>query len=157
MTRGRLPVCLARERLRDPGVIDALRPVVARAMQEVGQPGLSPDIDWPRLCRLEDEGIAVLYTLRTDGALVGYCLQLVQRHVHYAELVAFNDALWIDPPWRARWGVRLVRAVEVAMRALGCARIYWHGKPVNRLLPLLRRMGYADLESVLFKDLRGAA
>lgn len=150
-----MKMTVRRELLAD--TVAELEPVVARAMAEIGRPGMTPGVDWPRLAALEAAGKTLLLVLRAEGAIVGYVLMIIDRHIHYAETVAVNDALFIDRAHRARWAARLVRYTEVACRVRGASHIHWHAKAANALGPMLERLGYAPLETVLGKSLGRAA
>ncbi len=122
------------------------------------------DLDWDVYADLERIGAMMAITVRVDGALVGYAIYVVMRHLHYrTRSVAHSDAFFLDKRFRqSRIGMRMFRFAEEVLRARGVddvsARVKLHVKGGRRrasdLQPVFRRMGYRPVETLLTKRLR---
>ena len=86
--------------------------------------------------------------------LIGYSVNFLMRHLHYADLVyAQNDLLFIDKDYRAsRAGLALIRATEAHAKAKGAQMLIWHAKPGTALEALLPRMGYGVQDIMFSKE-----
>lgn len=121
---------------------------------EVGaDPGrftLSPDYAMFRA--LQDSGNLAVITARDDGRLVGYHVSLVRRHMHYDSLTAYTDIFYIAPPYRKGMiGVKLFKAAEDVLTAMGVERIYTGTKLKLDIGPILERLGYNAIERLYTK------
>jgi GNAT superfamily N-acetyltransferase len=115
-----------------------------------------------RYAKLEAAGKLEVYTARHDGALVGYSLFVVDRHIHYRDLlVASNDVLYLHPEYRRGMaGIKLIRYSEEMLAERGVDKVFWHIK-FNRepgdkkdFRAIMHRMGYGDEEVVVGKILK---
>jgi GNAT superfamily N-acetyltransferase len=115
-----------------------------------------------RYARLESDGKLEVYTARLEGELVGYSLFVVDRHIHYRDLlVASNDVLYLRPECRRGVaGIRLIRYSEEMLAKRGVDKVFWHIK-FNRepgdkkdFRAIMHRMGYSDEEVVVGKILK---
>lgn len=130
-------------------VREDIEPLLALHYAEIGQDGLTPSPDWPRLEKLCDDGMLFVLTARKDGALIGYNAFILCRHLHYAEAVAQNDVIFVHPAHRGgRVACRLISHAETALFALGVSKIYYHAKPANHLGDMLVRIGYPMVETI---------
>lgn len=109
--------------------------------------------DWNRYSELEHAGAFHVFTARDDGRLVGYSAFFLGPHLHYKDLmVANNDVLYLHPDARnGMLGIRLIKASESGMKAMGAAKITWHAKYSNDLQQILARLGYANEEAIMGK------
>ncbi len=106
---------------------------------------------WDLYEAMAAKGILHAVTLREDGGrLVGYWLGFVDRHLHYAgNVVASTDIFRILPEARGRHGgVRLFRAVERHVRALGADRLMVASKLHADSGRLFTAMGFKPVETV---------
>lgn len=80
-----------------------------------------------------------------DGALVGYSVNFVVNHLHYADLkVCSNDVLFVSKSARqGAIGTRLIRRTIEVARERGAKLMLWHAKPGTALNDLLPHMGCA--------------
>ena len=142
-------------------IVRELPPLFARHHQEVSEPPLLPlDIDWDRYFDMALVGILRCLTVRSAGALVGYCFVIVHPHLHYAStLFAQTDIYWLDPVFRrGSTGIRMFREVETYLRAGGCKVVYVNVKlhflkERGTLDKLFRRLGFAPVETLYSKVL----
>jgi predicted GNAT superfamily acetyltransferase len=86
-----------------------------------------------------------------DGALVGYSVNFVVYHLHYADLcIASNDLLFVSKEHRhGRIGLQLIRATEAKARREGARLVLWHAKPNTPLAEIMPRLGY-DVQDITF-------
>lgn len=141
------------------GVIDEGRAMLAWQWTEAGETGagefrLSED----RYLAVDKAGGLRIFTVRHNGALIGYATLFVFFGMHAAAKAAISDALYILPEFR-RPGVsmRLVRFAERSLRAEVVDVIHMS---VNDRFPgfgrLLEHMGYHPISRTLTKVLRHA-
>jgi len=98
---------------------------------------------------LSDAGALEVITARKTGKLIGYCLIVVKRHIHYDALCAFEDSYFVTKPERlGSVGTRLIkRALEVCGER-GCVRGYFMTKEFNSIGKLFERLGMQKIDSV---------
>lgn len=145
----------ARERLQD--LWDEIYPLLERHYAEISA---NPDIalapDEHRYRVLEDANRLRTYTVRDDGALVGYAVFLVSTGLHYMHsLQAKQDVLFVDPSRRGRGaGIKLIRFADQALADEGVQVVYHHAKLAHPALGrLLEHAGYAPVETVYSRRL----
>ena len=113
---------------------------------------LKPDVE--RYQALEASGVLFALSAHVGDRLIGYSVNFLMRHLHYADLVyAQNDLLFIDKDYRAsRAGLALIRATEAHAKAKGAQMLIWHAKPGTSLEALLPRMGYGVQDIMFSKE-----
>ena len=113
---------------------------------------LKPDVE--RYQALEASGVLFALSAYVGDRLIGYSVNFLMRHLHYADLVyAQNDLLFIDKDYRAsRAGLALIRATEAHAKAKGAQMLIWHAKPGTALEALLPRMGYGVQDIMFSKE-----
>lgn len=96
-----------------------------------------------------------IFTVRDEGALVGYAMFVVRRNPHYrGSLTAVQDVLYLKPEYRrGMTGVRLLRLSERSLAAEGVQVVYHHVKRTNRVGELLERLGYELTDQLYAKRL----
>jgi GNAT superfamily N-acetyltransferase len=114
---------------------------------------LKPDAETYR--RLEQQNKLVSVGAFAGDELVGYSVNLLQNHLHYADLVvAMNDVLYLAPEYRqGSAGRRLLDATEKAVRDRGARMLCWHAKPETALNAILPRLGYGVQDVIFSKEL----
>lgn len=110
---------------------------------------LKPDGD--RYLAMEATGGLLILAAYHDGELVGYSVNFVMRHLHYADLcVASNDLLFVAKAHRkSRLGLQLIKATEQHAKDRGARLVLWHAKPNTALAELMPRLGYG-VQDVIF-------
>lgn len=138
---------------RFSATIDQIKSLLQEHYHEVGWKGLELDIDWEFYIELDLVNHLRCYTLRCDGALVGYWIGIVRLHPHYkSSLTAFIDSDYIVPS--ARGCATLLRhTLERELKAEGVRRIIDRAKPANRKGEFLTLMGYESHEVGYVKTL----
>ena len=106
------------------------------------------DPQWEQYALLEQLERFVVFTVRDDGALVGYAAFFVMKHLHYAGLVhAQNDVLFLARPHRrGTTALRFLAYCEEQLRAIGAHKLTYHVKFSLDWRPILHRQGYQDEE-----------
>lgn len=110
--------------------------------------------DEARYRSMEASGGMLILAAFVDGELVGYSVNFVIHHLHYADLcVCSNDLLFIAQSHReGGLGIRLMRRTEEVARARGARLVLWHAKPNTPLATMLPRMGYGVQDIIFSKE-----
>lgn len=124
-----------------PSRIACLSPLLVRAhYEEVSSAARPLAVDWLKYQSLESAGLLVGLGAFADDELVGYSATIVDRHIHYDLVTAYNAALFVHPDHRATpLGLKLMRATKDAARERGANLMLWHAKPDSQLNTLLTR------------------
>jgi predicted GNAT superfamily acetyltransferase len=115
---------------------------------------LKPDVQRYRL--LEASGALLsLVAYGDDGQIVGYSVNIVSPHLHYADLLcAHNDVLFVAKEHRgSSLGLKLIRDTERACKARGVHLMLWHAKEDTTLASILPKMGCKVQEIIFTKEL----
>ena len=113
---------------------------------------LNPGLD--RFLMAEERGMLVLVTARDDGKLVGYALDFVMPHLHYAQItVAACDLYYILPEYRAKCARGLMRTIERVDAEMGAYARVTRAKKTNRAAAFHKAIGYTEHEIGLTKRL----
>lgn len=113
---------------------------------------LKPDVE--RYYALDDQGMLLLLGAYVDGELVGYSVNFLMNHLHYAELrVCSNDLLFIAKEHRqSKLGLQLIKRTEEEAKARGAQMVLWHAKPGTTLEALMPRLGYGVQDIIFSKE-----
>lgn len=115
-------------------------------------PGPAPCVEMYKAC--EDAGLTVAIGVFADGAMVGYAVAFVHRHLHYDLVCGAHDSLFIKKEHRnGRVGLELIRRLEAACADKGAQFIAWHAKSGSAFDKLLCRMRYQQEEVIYRKEL----
>lgn len=119
------------------------------------------DPHWKRYYALEEQGMLMIIGLfavqrrpRVE-TLVGYSVNFITEHMHYAGLrLCQNDLLFVHREWRrGRHGLQLILATEQLGKERGAQLMLWHAKQGTALDALLPRMGYGVQDIIYSKEL----
>ena len=101
---------------------------------------LKPDEETYR--KSEEMGTIFILSARQGDKLIGYSVNFVTNHLHYADLkLAQNDLLFISKEHRGgRVGLKLIKETEKHATSLGCKLMLWHAKENTALVSLLPRL-----------------
>ena len=97
-------------------VKEDIKPLIEKHWELValnqGKIKLNPN--WEEYARLDAAGVLRVFTAREDGELVGYCVLVVSRSMHYKDHVfANNDVTFVLPDNRAgATGYQLLKYAE---------------------------------------------
>lgn len=112
--------------------------------------------DWDNYFNLENsERLVTLAVVDEQDKIVGYSCNIVNKHLHYADLVvAYNDVLFLDKSCRnSSIGLRLIKETEKAVKAAGAKLMLWHAKEDTPLDKILPKMGCKVQEIIYSKEL----
>lgn len=144
-------IAYARESVAD--VAAEIQPLLEAHWREIAHYqdiALKPDWDFYRQAKT-----VRVYTARADGTLIGYGVFFVSHNKHYmGSLQAVQDILFVAPEYRGRTvGPRLIRFCEDMLREEGAQCVYHHVKVAHDFGPLLRAMGYEEVDTIWAKRL----
>jgi len=110
------------------------------------------DPDWDRYELLEATGKLFGLAVYHDDTLVGYSLNIIDRHLHYAGLVvAQNDIVYVDPDFRGTRAFALLnRATEEQAKARGAKLFLMHAKEGSDLEEIMRRRPEYSVQDIIF-------
>ena len=111
--------------------------------------------NWPMYDALDQSGSLFIYLAMQGDVCIGYSMNLVTNHLHYADLkYTQNDVLFIKKDFRGgRIGLRLMKVTENHAKSLGCKVMLWHAKERTTLAALLPRMKYGVQDIIFTKEL----
>lgn len=100
---------------------------------------------------LEANGMLLILGAFEGDRIVGYSVNVVTNHPHYADLVTCsNDLLFVTEDKRAgRLGLQLIRKTEEAAKERGARLMLWHAKPGTALEKMMPRLGYG-VQDIIF-------
>jgi len=104
---------------------------------------------------LEEANQIFILSAWQDDVLIGYSVNFVLNHPHYADLVvAQNDLLYIKREMRGgRAGLKLIKETETYATSLGCKLMLWHAKENTALSAILPRIKYGVQDIIYSKEL----
>lgn len=142
------------ERIED--IVDEIKPLHQAHWNETEEHRHSLPFNpgYQTFIRYERAGRYVLFTLRSEGGLLGNCAMYLDKSAHTQTLIATEDTLYLLPEAR-KGGVakRFVAYVENAMRLLRVSEINISVKTVNKAERFFRLLGYRHVENGLTKIL----
>ena len=111
--------------------------------------------NWPLYDALDQSGSLFIYLAMQGDVCIGYSMNLVANHLHYADLkYSQNDVLFIKKEFRGgRIGLRLMKVTEEHAKFLGCKVMLWHAKERTTLAALLPRLKYGVQDIMFSKEL----
>ena len=114
---------------------------------------LKPDEETYR--KSEEMGTIFILSARQGDKLIGYSVNFVTNHLHYADLkLAQNDLLFISKEHRGgRIGLKLIKETEKHATSLGCKLMLWHAKESTTLAHMLPRFKYGVQDIIFSKEL----
>lgn len=110
--------------------------------------------------RMDEAGALRIFIARDHGRLVGYVAYIVTPHMHYASMkVAAQDVLFLLPEYRGPGkagpavGGGLIIFSERLLKEEGVQNVTQHVKRALDFSPLLRALGYEEMETTYSKRL----
>ena len=100
---------------------------------------------------LEANGMLLILGAFEGDQIVGYSVNVVTNHPHYADLITCsNDLLFVTEGKRnGRLGLQLIRTTEKAAKECGASLMLWHAKPGTPLEKMMPRLGYG-VQDIIF-------
>ena len=119
--------------------------------------GRSLKVDWDSFFLFEKMGKLVTIVAREEDEVIGYAVFIVMNQLHaFDSMAAHNDALFIKKEYRgSKAGYKLIKESE---RILG--EVYpnilmlWHVKPALDFSPLLKKLGYSEVDIIYGKNIK---
>jgi hypothetical protein len=113
------------------------------------------DVDADKIIALEAARMWHAWTVREDGALIGYCCVLIAPHIHYrTHQFAYVDVIYLVPEKRrGTAALRLIQAMEAGLPQ--ASKIIFHVKVDHDFGALLVRRGYVCTEKNYEKLMAG--
>lgn len=108
-----------------------------------------------RYIAMEQHGILFTLVAYDHGKLVGYSLNFINQHLHYADLrYAQNDVLFVKDEYRnSPWGLKLIKETERVAREKGARMMLWHAKQGTQLDKIMPRLKYGVQDIIYSKEL----
>ena len=108
---------------------------------------MAPDLDV--YSALDKAGSLMVMTARSQGRLVGYCIVVARRHMHYGALCGFEDAYYLSKEFRQGLaGYKLIKHMLKALERRGVERSYWMTKEFLSIAKLFERLGMVKVDTV---------
>lgn len=104
---------------------------------------------------LDNKGNLINLFAFVDGKIVGYSINILSYHLHYADLyTAMNDIIFITKEYRdTPLGLRLIAETEKACKEAGVKLMLWHAKEDSALAKILPRRKCKVQDIVFSKQL----
>jgi N-acetylglutamate synthase-like GNAT family acetyltransferase len=116
--------------------------------------GLELEPDYDTFKRYEQAGRYVLFTMRSEGRLLGNCAMYLDGSTHTKTLIATEDTLFILPEARkGRIAGVFINYCETALKQMGVKEINVSVKLVNKAGRFFQMLGYTHVENGLSKIL----
>lgn len=109
--------------------------------------------DWELYEKLSDDGYLGIYTVRSDGKLVGYFIVIAMPNPHYKDhIFATNDVIFLRKEYRkGLTGVKLLKFAEQDLKTKGISVIVVNTKVHTPFDKVLERLKYNLIERVYSK------
>jgi GNAT superfamily N-acetyltransferase len=124
---------------------DEALPLLDRHYEEIAQfkDVQKLDPDWETYEALERTGKLWVMTVRDRGSMVGYIVMVINRNLHYKQLMmATEDIHFLLPAYRKGLiGYRMLAKAKEAMKARGCRMAAMRCKAGMSHAPLFERLG----------------
>ncbi len=111
--------------------------------------------DEARYRAMEEAGSLLILAAWEGEDLVGYSVNFIVNHLHYADLrLCSNDLLFITKAKRAgRLGLKLIRETEKRAAEMGARLMLWHAKQDTALAVMMPKMGYGVQDIIFSKEI----
>ena len=111
--------------------------------------------DTPRYKVMEKANMLLILAAYQDGMMIGYSLNIIGNHLHYADLLyAHNDLLFLHKEHRnSPVGLKLIRQTEKAAKERGARMMLWHAKEGTSLDKIMPRLKYSVQDIMYSKEL----
>ena len=124
-----------------------LAPLFVRFHAEQGKDGIELDPDWDALLGMTAQGRLRVVTVRDEGVLVGFMLNVIGPALFYkGTLHGSTVAYWLDSIYRTGWfPVKLFRRNLELLKEWGCKRVFIAadiGFKDGRMGKVFERIGY---------------
>lgn len=102
---------------------------------------------------IEESGMLRVFTVRIDGAMIGYAVYFIKNNMHYQDSKqALQDVLFIQKDKRGQ-GREFIAWCDEQLKSEGVDVVYHHVKAKHNFGPMLERMGYELIDLIYGKRL----
>lgn len=130
-----------------------LVPLLKEHRSEINLFNKDLEIDGETYIEWERANTSRLYTVRSEGKLVGYCLMVLFTHNHHkTSLHATQDVLFLSKEYRGH-GLTFLRYCEERLKEEGVNVIHQCVPSCNDWGKVLEFKGYKKLETIYVKEL----
>lgn len=111
--------------------------------------------DWAKYKLLADAGMLFCLVAYADNEIVGYSFNMLDTHLHYADLVyCNNDVLFVKKEYRSSTlGLRLIKETELEAKRRGAELMLWHAKEHTSLARIFELKKYKVQDIIYSKEL----
>jgi len=101
--------------------------------------------------KLEGSGNLIILGAFFNDELVGYSVNILHNHLHYADLKCLsNDLLFVSKDHRgSTLGMRLIKRTEQEAKSVGARMMMWHCKQGTALEAIMQRQNY-NVQDVIY-------
>ena len=140
-------------------VKEEIKPLLEKHWELVAlnQGAIKLNPNWEEYARLDYAGVLRIFTARDEGELVGYCVLVVNRSLHYQDhIFANNDVTFVLPDSRAgATGYHLIKYAEDYCRDNNISLLNINTKVHLPFDSLLIGMGFELIERIYSKCFKG--
>tara|TARA_R110000803_G_scaffold6721_2_gene21621 strand:- start:71 stop:523 length:453 start_codon:yes stop_codon:yes gene_type:complete len=140
-------------------VKEEIKPLLEKHWELVAlnQGAIKLNPNWEEYARLDHAGVLRIFTARDEGELVGYCVLVVNRSLHYQDhIFANNDVTFVLPDSRAgATGYHLIKYAEDYCRDNNISLLNINTKVHLPFDSLLIGMGFELIERIYSKCFKG--
>lgn len=134
-------------------VINEIKPLLEAHYHEIAHYDDIPlNVDYAFFMKADHAGSLRIYTVRSSGDLIGYCIFFVSPNPKYlTSLQAHQSVLYLSPSFRkGRVGMRFIAWCDTQLKAAGVQVVYHHMKadPDKNFGPLLEHLGYRKIDEL---------
>lgn len=98
-------------------------------------------------------GLCYTFVLWDGDTPVGYTWWLDNSDPMFANKRRVDEiAIYVEPKYRGKWAVRLMRYAELALIKMGYNRLVRYAKRDSALERVFKKMGYGSTEVMMFKE-----
>ncbi len=141
---------------KDPiPVMKELISVLQKHKEEACLFGEDVDLDpnWDKYENLWKSGKGFLATARkNNNEIIGYAVNLIDRHLHYNFKYAVNDIIYMHPKYRGHV-MAFIKHMERHMKRIGIDFFIISIKPHIDFRPVMKKLNYNLLEYLYFRRL----
>lgn len=140
-------------------VKEDIKPLIEKHWELVAlnQGAIKLNPDWEQYAKLDAAGILRVFTARESGELVGYCVLVVSRSMHYKDhIFANNDVTFVLPDHRAgATGYQLLKYAEEHCAENNISLLNVNTKVHIPFDNLLLGMGFTLIERIYSQCFKG--
>ena len=135
-------------------VMDEIKPLLEKHWEEIAHfKDIPLDPDYSVYTQAEMFDKIRVFTVRCDSVLIGYAVFYIGSLHYKSTKTATQDILFLLPEHRGLTGCRLIEYCDNQLKSEGIEVVYQHVKVAHDFGPLLRAMGYEEVDTIWAKRL----